>query len=101
MRSRIGDQLVYFGKHGLNIAFELEQYIERVPDHFCTEFIGIEQEQRSFEASSTRILALRTVHLRLMIQAFLQILYELRLVGEVIFAEVHYHFCTRFHFGNA
>lgn len=47
MRSRIGDQLVYFGKHGLNIAFELEQYIERVPDHFCTEFIGIEQEQRT------------------------------------------------------
>ncbi len=30
----------------------------------------IEQEQRSFEASSTRILALRTVHLRLMNQAF-------------------------------
>lgn len=30
----------------------------------------IEQEQHSFEASSTRILALRTVHLRLMNQAF-------------------------------
>ncbi|MBV2163113.1 MAG: dynamin family protein [Comamonas sp.] len=30
----------------------------------------IEQEQRSFDASSTRILALRTVHLRLMNQAF-------------------------------
>ncbi|MFC4622308.1 dynamin family protein [Comamonas nitrativorans] len=30
----------------------------------------IEQEQRSFDSSSTRILALRTVHLRLMNQAF-------------------------------
>ncbi len=30
----------------------------------------IEQEQKSFEASSTRILALRTIHLRLMNQAF-------------------------------
>ena len=55
MRSRIGDQLVYFGKHGLNIAFELEQYIERVPDHFCTEFIGIEQDPKWFDLSCRRI----------------------------------------------